>query len=75
MNWNLVIRHAHRWISIAFLATVIANIIAVYTGKTFEWLYLLPLLPLFLLTLSGLYMFFLPYVRRASKAPPTTSKA
>ena len=64
MSWTNTIRHGHRWLSIAFTTAVVANIIAVMAGQTMEWLYMLPLLPLALLMPSGLYMFFLPYVRR-----------
>lgn len=66
MNWNKRVRQGHRGLSIAFTATVIANVIAVATGQTMEWLYMLPLLPLALLIPTGLYMFVLPYV---SKSP------
>jgi len=64
MNLSKFVRQAHRWVSIAFTATVIANIILVAIGKPVEWLYMLPLAPLLLLIPTGLYMFFLPYIRR-----------
>ena len=67
MNWNHWIRQTHRWLSIAFTLTVIANFIALAQGGggmppplvTYS-----PLLPLALLLFSGLYMFALPYVAR-----------
>ena len=66
MNWNQWVRQIHRWLSIAFTATVIANIVALSVGKgqpaalvTYS-----PLLPLALLLLTGLYMFVLPYATR-----------
>ncbi len=64
MSWNYGIRQAHRWISIAFTLTVIANFVArgVKGGEPPPWLTYSPLLPLFLLLFSGLYMFVLPYV-------------
>lgn len=65
MNWNKLIRQSHRWLSIIFTLTVIANIIAMATGNAMEWLYMLPLPPLFLLIPTGLYMFFLPYVGKS----------
>ncbi|WIY52632.1 hypothetical protein O9Z70_14420 [Devosia sp. YIM 151766] len=64
MNPHLFIRQSHRWISIFFTLTVIANFIALFAGQSSDWLTYLPLLPLFLLLLSGLYMFFLPYIGR-----------
>lgn len=63
-----LIRQIHRWLSIAFTVGVVTNL-AVYTsfGKGHTppfWVNLLVLVPAFLLMLTGLYMFFLPYVRR-----------
>ena len=67
MNWSKWIRQWHRWFSIAFTFTVIANFVAlgVRHGKqpppliTYS-----PLVPLFLLLFSGLYLFALPYINR-----------
>lgn len=67
MNWSKWIRQSHRWLSIAFTVTVIANFVALGVGKGREpasWLTYSPLLPLALLLFSGLYLFGLPYVRR-----------
>ena len=63
MNWNKWIRQIHRWLAIAFTATVIANIVALSTGdgKPPDWITYSPLPPLFLLMFTGLYMFVLPY--------------
>ncbi|MBW4053404.1 MAG: hypothetical protein HIU85_18465 [Proteobacteria bacterium] len=55
------IRQFHRWISIAFTATVIANFIVRATGTTPAWVTYSPLLPLAILLLTGLYLFVLPY--------------
>ncbi len=68
MNWNRGIRQAHRWVSLAFTATVIANFAAVAMGQAIDWLYYLPLPPLFFLLASGLYLFALPYVARRPSA-------
>ena len=62
MKFNLWIRQAHRWISIAFTLTVIANFVAMAIGEPPPWVVYSPLLPLFLLLFSGLYLFILPYV-------------
>jgi len=59
------IRIFHRWISILFTLTVIANFVAMSQGTPPAWITYSPLLPLALLLLTGLYMFFLPYVARA----------
>ena len=61
------IRQAHRWISIAFTITVIANFVALaQTGgeQPPPWITYSPLLPLALLMFSGLYLFALPYAIR-----------
>ncbi|WP_457312824.1 hypothetical protein [Sphingomonas sp. UYAg733] len=64
MTWNNWIRQFHRWLSIAFTLTVIANFVARAWGEPPLWITYSPLLPLFLLLFSGLYMFALPYVAR-----------
>ena len=55
------IRQGHRWLSIAFTACVIANFVGMALGTPPMWVVYSPLLPLFLLLFSGLYMFALPY--------------
>lgn len=64
MNWNAWIRQTHRWLSILFTLTVIANFAAMTQGQPPAWVTYSPLLPLFLLMLTGLYLFVLPYVTR-----------
>jgi len=64
MNWNVWIRQTHRWLSIIFTATVIANFVAMGWGQPPAWIVYSPLLPLFLLLFSGLYMFALPYATK-----------
>ena len=67
MNWNTVIRQTHRWLSIIFTLTVIANFVAIAQaagGMPPAWITYSPLLPLFLLMFSGLYLFALPYVAK-----------
>ena len=64
MNWNNWVRQAHRWVSIAFTATVIANFVALARGTPPPWVTYAPLLPLALLLFTGLYLFVLPYATR-----------
>jgi hypothetical protein len=66
MNWNMWVRQIHRWLSIAFTVTVIANFVALARGAGMPppWVTYSPLLPLALLLLSGLYLFVLPYTTR-----------
>ena len=63
MNWNRWIRQIHRWMSIAFTVTVIANFVAMALGGGAPppWVTYSPLPPLFLLLFTGLYLFVLPY--------------
>jgi hypothetical protein len=58
------IRQSHRWLSMAFTLTVIANFVAMSQGQPPAWIVYAPLLPLFLLLLTGLYMFVLPYAAK-----------
>ena len=64
MNWSKLIRQTHRWLSIAFTLTVIANFVAMSQGTPPAWITYSPLLPLFLLLFTGLYLFVLPYAAR-----------
>ena len=64
MNANKWIRQSHRWLSIVFTLTVMANFAAMTRGQPPAWITYSPLLPLALLLFSGLYLFALPYVAR-----------
>ncbi|MBW6421821.1 hypothetical protein KX729_10235 [Rhizobium sp. XQZ8] len=66
MTFNKAIRQAHRWISIIFTLTVAANFATMAFGQPPAWIVYSPLLPLFLLLFSGLYMFALPYLAKRS---------
>ena len=59
-------RRGHRWLGIAFLVTVLANFAYRWatSGEAPAWLTYAPLAPLLLQTLSGLYLFSLPYKDR-----------
>ena len=61
MNWNNGFRLFHRWTSMVFTATVIANFAAMTQGQPPAWITYSPLLPLFVLLFSGLYLFVLPH--------------
>jgi hypothetical protein len=58
------IRQVHRWVSVLFTLTVAANFVAMTQGPPPAWVTYSPLLPLFLLMLTGLYLFVLPYLVR-----------
>ena len=65
MNWSKWIRQVHRWLALIFTVVVAAIFIALGAGQQpAQWVYYLPLAPLALLMLTGLYMFVLPYAVR-----------
>jgi hypothetical protein len=65
MNWNIWIRQLHRWLAVAFTMIVLAIFGALGVGAELaEWVYFLPLPPLFLLMFSGMFMFVSPYVAK-----------
>ena len=64
MIWSILIRKAHRWISMIFTLTVAANFVTMAFGPPPAWVVYSPLLPLVLLLASGLYLFVSPYVAR-----------
>jgi heme A synthase len=69
LNWNNWIRQIHRWLSMAFTAAVIVNIVAIVLKKYSGELGLLAVLPLFLLLVTGLYLFVLPYLTKWRSGP------
>lgn len=61
---NFWIRQTHRWLSIVFALTVIANFAVIGLGRQPPaWIVYAPLAPLFLMVLTGLYLFVLPYTK------------
>lgn len=71
MNLSVWARKSHRWLSIVFTLTVVANFVfrAVASSEPPQWLTYSPLPPLFLQLFSGLYLFALPYTaNRRSRA-------
>ncbi len=66
---NSFIRQFHRWVSILFTLTVLANFAFMTQGQPPAWVTYSPLAPLALLLFSGLYLFVLPYrLRRRGRA-------
>lgn len=66
MRFSLWVRQGHRWLAIAFTLGVLAYIVAMRGGvQPPAWVGLLALVPLILLLVSGLYLFALPYFRKA----------
>jgi hypothetical protein len=58
------IRQIHRWVSAAFVLSVIATTIALAQPEPVMWMSYVPLAPLALLALTGIYMFFFPYLAK-----------
>ncbi len=79
MNLSKLVRQLHRWLSMAFTAGVIANIVAIMSldrsiqAEPAFWVYLLALVPLGLLLLTGLPLFMLPYLGRRRGVTPQRS--
>lgn len=68
MRWNVWIRQAHRWVSMVFTIVIAGILVALGLGSALaEWVFYLPLAPLFLLLASGLYLFAWPYFVRARR--------
>ena len=70
MNWNKWIRQFHRWVAIVFTLSVIATFIALSMKEPVVWVSYVPLLPLALLALTGLYLFALPYIGKRQAGRP-----
>jgi hypothetical protein len=74
LNWSKWVRQIHRWVSIAFVVTVIAYVVASASRGgampppliTFS-----PLVALALLLFTGLYLFVLPYAAKWRSARRT----
>jgi len=74
MNWSSWIRRIHRWLSIVFTVTVIANIVAMAPSGEMPppWVTYSPLPPLALLWFTGMYLLVLPHAiewRRRRRTP------
>ncbi len=72
MSRDAWMRQTHRWVSVAFTLAVIANIVALSIGSAPppNWITYAPLLPLFVLLFTGLYLFVLPYAAKWRRARP-----
>jgi len=69
LNWNKWIRQTHRWLSVAFTAGVIVNIVAVGQKQYTVWVGLSALVPLALQLITGWYLFVLPYAAKWRSRP------
>jgi hypothetical protein len=74
---NRSLRQIHRWTAIVFTVSIIVTIIALVQKEPVVWVSYVPLFPLAVLLLTGLYLFALPYVtgrRLGRRAAPTMTR-
>jgi hypothetical protein len=64
LNRNIWVGQIHRWMAIAFTVAVIATFVALAEKEPVVWVSYVPLAPLALLLLTGLYLFVLPYLTK-----------
>ena len=67
MTLSQWIRRIHRWLSIAFVISVIVYIVVMTRGPVPAWLNIFPAGSLILMFLTGAYLFVLPYVVKSRK--------
>jgi hypothetical protein len=67
------IRQFHRWTAIAFIGTVIATFVALAQDEPVVWVSYLPLIPLALLSLTGMNMLAAPYTGRWRRRKATVA--
>ena len=61
---NKWMRQIHRWLSVAFTVSVLVTFVALAQKPPLVWVSYVPLAPLALLALTGLYLFALPYLTK-----------
>jgi membrane protein CcdC involved in cytochrome C biogenesis len=71
---NQFIRQAHRWISLVFMLIVLTTTAIMMQENPPEWANYLALPPLFLLMLTGTYLFLIPYFSRGRASEPVARK-
>lgn len=64
MTFSSRVRKFHRLMSIVFTLLVIVVFVSATRPEAPEWVFYLPLPPLALMLISGLYLFALPYLAR-----------
>jgi hypothetical protein len=65
------IRQFHRWVSAFFVLSVIATTVAMSQKEPLIWVSYVPLLPLALLTITGVYLFIKPHAAKWRNARRT----
>jgi len=68
---NKWMRQIHRWLSVAFTVSVLVTFVALARKPPLVWVSYVPLAPLALLAVTGLYLFALPYLARRGSGQRT----
>jgi len=68
---NKWMRQIHRWLSVAFTVSVLVTFVALAQKPPLVWVSYVPLAPLALLAVTGLYLFALPYLARRGSGQRT----
>ena len=71
---NAWIRKFHRWMAVAFTPAVIGTFVVLAQEKPIVWVSYVPLFPLAMLQITGLYLFALPYLTKWRGAARRTSQ-
>ena len=74
IDLNKSVRQTHRWLSIVFTMTVVANFVSMALANPPSWIVYSPLPPLFLMLFTGLYMFVLPFTAQSYRRPRTAGR-
>jgi membrane protein CcdC involved in cytochrome C biogenesis len=61
MSVTTVMRQSHRWLSAIFMLAVVVTSVALSQEKPEPYMSYLPLPPLFLMMITGVYLFVQPY--------------
>jgi hypothetical protein len=64
MSFGSWVRQIHRWLSIAFVVSVLGYIVVMSRGPVPGWANIFPAGSLILMLATGLYLFVLPYLPR-----------
>ncbi|MFD5827856.1 hypothetical protein [Lentzea sp. NPDC060358] len=73
MSGSKGIRRFHRVVSMVFTATVVFTAVALTVDSSAVWVSYVPLLPLFVLMGTGVWMWFLPALARRRAARRVTA--
>jgi hypothetical protein len=75
LSASTFIRQFHRWTSVGFVAAFIFTSVVLSLKLPLPWAVYSPLPFLFLLAVTGIYMFVLPYLMRRRQAAGAEARA